>query len=147
MTLPLDNGYLRRECPSCKRQFKWHHGPLDSSVDEGDAKEYFCPYCGQNAQTDSWWTEDQLKHARELATGESVKMINDSMKGLERTMRGGLVSFEANSMPVHEPHPLHEPQDMTAVQSPCHPKEPMKITEDWQDPVHCLICGKKFAIE
>lgn len=148
MTLPLDDGYLRRECPTCKRQFKWHHGPTDDSEDTNGSstEEYFCPYCGQGAPTDSWWTEDQLRHAQELAVGESAKIINDSMKGLERKMRKGPVSFKANSMPMHEPHPLHEPQDMVVVQSPCHPEEPIKITEDWQEPLHCLVCGSTFAI-
>jgi hypothetical protein len=28
---------------------------------------------------------------------------------------------------------------MIIVLSPCHPWEPIKIMEDWGEPVHCLV--------
>ena len=29
--LPLDSGFLRRECPNCQLEFKWHHGPTETT--------------------------------------------------------------------------------------------------------------------
>jgi len=31
---------------------------------------------------------------------------------------------------------------MTRVDFACHPSEPLKILDDWHEPVHCLICGQ-----
>ena len=48
MSMPLDSdGFLRRECPTCEREFKWFHTPEGEGtaapiIDGG----YFCPYCG-----------------------------------------------------------------------------------------------------
>lgn len=46
MTIPLDSdGFLRRECPSCEREFKWR--PSESDAEEAgestDDVGYFCP--------------------------------------------------------------------------------------------------------
>jgi hypothetical protein len=29
VSMPLDEGFLRRECRGCSRQFKWFHGSTD----------------------------------------------------------------------------------------------------------------------
>jgi DNA-directed RNA polymerase subunit RPC12/RpoP len=52
MTIPLDSdGFLRRECPTCEREFKWR--PSEAEVEEhdepADTVGYFCPYCGVRA--------------------------------------------------------------------------------------------------
>jgi hypothetical protein len=39
------------------------------------------------------------------------------------------------------PEPLTESDDMIRVDFVCHPTEPVKVLEDWANPVHCLICG------
>jgi len=69
MRLPLDSdGFLRRECPYCKREFKMF--PLE---EQGEAEEksviveLFCPYCGQSVGKKSWWTQEQLRYAKEIA--------------------------------------------------------------------------------
>jgi hypothetical protein len=42
-----------------------------------------------------------------------------------------------------EPAPeLDEPDDMRRVDFTCHPLEPVKVLDDWESPVHCLICGE-----
>jgi hypothetical protein len=44
--MPLDpDGFLRRECPTCERQFKWMAA---TEEDEGTPQPeggYYCPYC------------------------------------------------------------------------------------------------------
>lgn len=44
------------------------------------------------------------------------------------------------------PRPLIEPDDMTAVASPCHPYEPVKVLDDWDQPLHCLVCGEPYVV-
>ena len=59
MAIPVDSDvFLRRECPTCEREFKW----LPASEDEESAAGvpdggYFCPYCGVQAPTGAWFTE------------------------------------------------------------------------------------------
>ena len=56
MAIPVDSdGFLRRECPTCEREFKW----LPTSQGDGGAAAvpdggYFCPYCGVQAPADAW---------------------------------------------------------------------------------------------
>jgi hypothetical protein len=147
MSVPLDHGFLRRECPHCERQFKWHHRPTESRPQDAvDPDVYFCPYCGQTAPLDQWLTKEQAECAQRLALGEGMRLLEDEFKELERGP-GGMMQFKFESSDVVEPPlPLHEPEDMMVVQSPCHPWEPIKIDVSWSEPLHCLVCGNQFAI-
>ncbi len=145
--LPLDEGFLRRECPHCERQFKWHHGPTDERPeDAADPEVYWCPYCGETAPPDHWWTSEQLEFAQASIAGPAIRDIADEFNS---SLGGQRNSFIKMSMSYDEPEPpsaLHEAPDMVIVLSPCHPWEPIKIAEDWSGPVYCLVCGSAFAI-
>ena len=147
MTLPLDNGFLRRECPRCERQFKWHHGATDARPEDAvEPDVYWCPYCGETALPDDWWTAEQLEFATASAAGP---VMRDIAEDFNRSVRQQPNSFLKVSMKHDEPEPpsaLHEPPDMVTVLSPCHPWEPIKIAEDWSGPIHCLVCGTTFAV-
>lgn len=146
MTLPLDkDGFLRRGCPNCARQFKWL--PTGSETNGQPQSEYYCPYCGKPAGINSWWTKEQVQYAKQLT---AVKVIDPELekfaKDLKRLNRpGSLVQFEAKYKRPSKPLPLHEPNDMRKVEPPCHPNEPLKIREDWNKPIFCLICGKSIS--
>lgn len=147
MTLPLDDGFLRRECPNCERQFKWHHGPTDERP--GDAVEpdvYWCPYCGETAPPDDWWTPEQLEFAQASLAGPVMREMADEFKRSMRRQRHSLVEVSISHDEPEPPSALHELGDMIIVQSPCHPWEPIKIAEDWSRTVYCLLCGAPFAV-
>jgi Zn ribbon nucleic-acid-binding protein len=149
ISLPLDDGFLRRECPSCGRQFKWHHGPTDDRPEDAvDTDVYFCPYCGYSAPIDQWWTSDQVEYIEQIGLGEATRAVGDMFEDLERQTRSNsMIQFKATSGDAPEPPDMmHEPSDMMVVESPCHPWEPIKAGDDWDDPLHCLICGEEFAI-
>jgi hypothetical protein len=38
--------------------------------------------------------------------------------------------------------PLTEADGITRIDFGCHPSEPLKVLDDWHEPVHCLICGQ-----
>ncbi|NEE03851.1 hypothetical protein [Phytoactinopolyspora halotolerans] len=146
VSLPLDSdGFLRRECPTCEREFKWF------SHDEGDtdaelADQYFCPLCGVSADTDSWWTPAQLDHAQGMAGPQIDQIVQDSMADMFKGAKN--IEFKPNrnfSLDLPTPEPLHEPDDMVIVEPPCHPNEPVKVPEDSTGHIHCLICGEPFA--
>jgi hypothetical protein len=148
--LPLDNGFLRRECPACEREFKWHHGPtLDRPKDAVDPDVYCCPYCGATAPPSSWWTKEQLEYAQRLAAGAVGRAMGDAVEdAFGHQPSDSFIRIDVTSSDAPEPPPaLLESHDMTIVESPCHPWEPVKVVETWVEPLYCLLCGEKYAIE
>lgn len=150
VSLPLDSdGFLRRECPLCEQEFKWHDGPANEEAEQQPASDtYYCPHCGEPAGPDSWWTQAQLDlidNAQDRFIGQE---LGDLFKGLERsTRRSKFVQFKADRVSVPDAaDPLVEPDDMTMVTSPCHSWEPIKIPEDHVGAVYCLVCGAAFAV-
>ena len=139
--LNLDEGFLRRKCPNCGREFKWHQSDTPAYPSEG---QYYCPYCGQ--QGEGWLTEAQRKYILQNAGQKAVDLFSDKLrKAAQRVNKpGGLVRMSVSSRRSSSPTPPHEPHDMRRVEPPCHPLEPLKISEDWEGPLHCLICGAEF---
>lgn len=144
INVPLDSdGFLRRECPNCDRQFKWYQSQEDDPVEA--VSQYHCPLCGQSAGLDMWWTKEQLEHAKAAILPDAMReiqnAIDDSFKGAKN------ITFKASNdlgaIPVAPV--LNEPDDMLIVEPPCHPSEPVKVPEDSTPPFHCLICGERYS--
>lgn len=145
MALPLDSdSFLRRACPTCEREFKWlpvREGEDAAPVPNGGL---FCPYCGVQAPPGSWFTQAQVDLARETLVAEVVdpmmKKFADDIGRIGRRS-GGFVSARVEHRPAPAPPPLTEDDDMTRVDFVCHPSEPVKVLDDWDRPVRCLLCG------
>lgn len=150
ISLPLDSdGFLRRECPNCVRQFKWHHGPANEEAElHADPVAYTCPLCGQSAGPDSWWTQEQLDLVQGIATPMALQVVQDELESALMTLRSKSFSIKVDSRSAvpKEPMPLTEPDDMLIITSPCHAYEPVKVPEDTLGPFHCLVCGAPFAV-
>ncbi|OMC05922.1 hypothetical protein A5734_06625 [Mycolicibacterium fortuitum] len=134
--IPTDaDGYLRRECPTCGAQFKWHHGPAnDETHTDSAATQYYCPLCGRSAHVDSWWTQEQIEYAQESAMPSVLQQLEHEIAAISIT-----------DLPALPPE-MVEPNDMQIVASPCHDYEPVKIPDGHNGPVHCLVCGMQFAV-
>jgi hypothetical protein len=150
ISLPLDSdGFLRRECPHCEREFKWHNGPANEEAERQPPSDvFYCPLCGEPAGPESWWTQVQLELIDNATDRFIGQELGDMFKGLERsTRRNKFVKFKADRVDVPDvADPLVEPDDMTMMTSPCHPWAPVKISDDHEGPVHCLVCGTAFAV-
>lgn len=150
VSLPLDNdGFIRRECPNCVQQFKWHSGPANEEAENQPVPAaFFCPFCGEPAGTDQWNTSEQVEYANGVAMPSAFQSLDDQLaaafKGLNskhvKVTKTGHLDIPA------EPDPLTEPDDMMIVASPCHSWEPVKVPEDTASPLHCLVCGSQFAL-
>jgi DNA-directed RNA polymerase subunit RPC12/RpoP len=143
--MPLDDdGFLRRECPNCEREFKWRPTPEGEVGEPAPEAGYACPYCAKRAPSDHWWTKDQLEHAESLAVSE---ILGPELKALERRADpDALISFEVSVDTPPRPAPLpDEPNDMQRVDFDCHPAEPVKVADDWSEALHCLICASTAA--
>jgi endogenous inhibitor of DNA gyrase (YacG/DUF329 family) len=140
---PLDaDHFLRRECPSCQQEFKWHHGSTEHRpADAVDPARYTCPLCGKQADHDEWFTQDQLRYRQEMVDFYAVDVVNDEMKR----------QFGRNYTPgkntAAAPTALSEPNDMLIIEPPCHPWEPVKAPQERADdgPLYCLVCGESYT--
>jgi hypothetical protein len=147
VSLPLDSdGFLRRECPRCEGEFKWHDGPATEEAEEAEvATTYYCPLCGEPAGPDEWWTTAQLEYMQGVAAPMIVQQVQDSIADALRGSKH--LSFKpGNDSYPDAPNALTEPDDMRIVASPCHAYEPVKVPDDATGPSHCLICGSQFAV-
>ncbi len=136
-----DDGFLRRECPHCEREFKWLHGDHGEPMPAGG---YHCPYCAGRSE-DGWWTRPQLAHIEGLMGEYGENMLYDAFKPLERSSSMS-VKFKVSRTPSRPLPPVpDEPNDMRRVDFACHPAEPAKVLESWDAAVHCLMCGRASA--
>jgi len=142
MSLPFDDdGFLRRECPTCEEEFKVFVQQGDS--DQSDAQSpqlggYFCPYCAIQAEPDGWFTKAQIAKARSLLIDEFVGPELEAFKRRMSGHPGVSVEVEVNRQPTPD---LTEADDMRRVDVACHPETPVKVLESYAGTVHCFICG------
>ncbi|GAA4758300.1 hypothetical protein GCM10023328_47500 [Modestobacter marinus] len=148
VSLPLDNdGFLRRECPNCEREFKWHNGPANEEAETADVPvTYYCPLCGEPAPPDHWWTTAQLDYMQEMATPMIMRQVSDVLGDALRGSKHVTYKAGDGSDLPDPPSALSEPDDMRIVASPCHDYEPVKVPDDADGPLHCLVCGSAFAV-
>jgi hypothetical protein len=148
MTMPLDSdGFLRRECPQCQQQFKWHHGPANEEAEtQPDPTTYYCPLCGEPAGPDSWWTQEQLEYAQGVAMPAALRSVQDELAAAFRGNKNVRFKPGNGSDTPDVPASLTEPDDMRIVASPCHAYEPVKVPDDSSRTFYCLLCGSAFAV-
>lgn len=149
MSVPLDSdGFLRRECPTCEREFKWLAATDDDEAADPPDGGYFCPYCAIQAPPDAWFTEAQLELAENVVAREVIgPMLDDFGRDLKNIGRssGGFIDVSGSYDTTDEMDPLTEEDDMRRVDFSCHPGEPVKVLDHWDSAVHCLMCGEPTA--
>lgn len=140
---------MRRQCRTCSRQFKWHSGPANEEAEKHpDAEVYYCPLCGSPGESDDWTTSEQDGLIEAAAHQAAMPVLDDMVGAVLDSLKGPNVKVKRTAhleTPVG-PDPIIEPDDMVIVASPCHGYEPIKVPEYWVEPVHCLICGERFAV-
>lgn len=140
LSIPLDSdGYLRRECPNCERDFKRlvNKAPISKSAQTANGG-HFCPYCGLQSPSNNWLTKAQVEFTRRVAA-EHVAPAKSHL---------GLRSLNLRAMrsaPSLEDE-LSETDDMRIVNLPCHPTESIKVSELWIGSIHCPVCANRISI-
>ena len=140
VSLPVDeSGFLRRECPYCRRQFKVHMDEIESLEDQED---HYCPYCGQIADGSEWWTQEQEDYFRKVQENIAADLLNEHLiRPLKRSLsRSSCMRFEGKE--VEKRNELIQPEldDMKLFALPCCQKK-LKIVDEWEEVVHCYYCG------
>ncbi len=104
VSLPSDaDGYDEKECPSaeCRARFKihgddWSHLASDEVV--------YCPLCRSEADSEQWFTPEQVEYAQRVAMEEMDRRIGGALEqgvrsANRRAPRDGLLSFSFEYKP------------------------------------------------
>jgi len=127
-------GYLDKECPAerCQFQFKVLE---DDWREKFRDEEVFCPYCGHASPADTWFTTEQVEHAKEQALGQVSGIIGEALRRdaanfNRRQPRGGFVTM---SMDVRGSR-----QQRAIISAPSAEEFELKIT--------CEVCSSRFSV-
>ena len=168
ISLPLDDeGFFRRQCSFCEKEFKIfltknelqdleqdgigsYLLPEGQRTDQNDAsidddEHFFCPYCGEMAPQSDWWTQEQLAFFRVHAENYMAKIVNDKfIKPMKRKYgrpKKGFISFHLDAKEIKQKDAWISPEenDMSIIHLPCCTKK-MKIDELGTKTVICFFC-------
>jgi hypothetical protein len=150
VSVPLDSdGFLRRECPTCEREFKWLPTPVGEEPSPAPTAGVFCPYCAVQADAGAWFTKAQIEQATAIMYDEVVAPelaeFKKTVEGMNRSGRLIDIRAEVTVDESDSPPELEERDDMRRVDFSCHPGEPVKVLDGWDSKVHCLMCGAVAA--
>ena len=132
--IPTDaEGYLDKECPATECQFDFKIFEEDWRAKVRD-EEVFCPFCGHTAQSDKWFTQEQVEAAKKAAVAKFQGRINAAMKRdadhLNRRQRPDSflrITMKVDSRPQH-----FILSNMSA--------EPMRLK------ITCSTCACRYAV-
>jgi len=137
---PLDDdNYLRRECPYCRREFKILKDDFEQLDGENN---YWCPYCGQEALANQWWTIEQLQLINKVTTNIANELINEQLIRPLKKLESRSSSIHITTHELGRENELINPErnDMIIFSLPCCSKS-LKIEESWKDSIYCYYCG------
>lgn len=135
--VPLEadqDGFLDKECPSESCQFQFKVNAEDwTSLFQDEA--VYCPLCRHSAPADSWFTTEQVEHAKSEALEHVAGRIGEALrKGArgfnQRQPRGGFIQISMEVRGV---------RSRRAV-IPAPPTEPLELR------ITCEECGSRFAV-
>lgn len=139
-----DDGFFRRACPNCEREFK-RFGGIETPETESEVVEladvdggYFCPYCGCQDDPSAYFTEAQLEQARSIA---AAKVMDPLVEGVRSNLAD--MGFGSDYKKTNRVEPMTEPNDMKRINFRCHPKLPVKVLEGWNGQACCTVCGSR----
>ena len=158
--LPQDSaGFVRRECPFCRRQFKTRPFPGDGlSVHRYLGKQLphenrhelnrpaarsVCLYCGKAAAPEAWLTAEQRSFLDRVACEYASELRNAQRGYVAQTLAlessRDLVAVAPAKAPAAMPP---EPDDLQILPLLCCGEE-AKGAEPWASPVFCPRCGAR----
>lgn len=145
LPLPVDeDGFLRRECPYCKRQFKLHQDEFGSLQDESD---HYCPYCGQIANSGQWGTEEQAEHINTNLDNIVADLLNENLINPLQHSFSHSNNIEFTGKEIEKKNQIIQPEtnDMKTIILACCQKR-VKIIDEWDKGVKCYYCGFQHTI-
>jgi hypothetical protein len=126
------DGFVDRQCPAteCEFLFKVQENDWRDIVSD---EAVWCPFCGQQAKSDEWFTHEQIEKAKEAAFAEIKHTINQALRrDAERfNRRQSRRSFISMSMKVNS-----KPEEIVL---------PAAATDPMQLKIKCPDCACRYA--
>ncbi len=131
--IPADkDGYLDRTCPNdvCKATFKVLVSDWKDKVRD---EEVFCPVCGHAAESNQWFSEEQIEHAKSRLLMDFMPMLDADMKRMtndfnSRVPKNGLIKLSMS-------YKLSRPVAVV----------PLIAAELMNQRYTCELCGCRYA--
>lgn len=170
---PDRDGFLRRSCPACGRDFKTEINTADlqwelaaqcrrmgvdvgEEPNESEPAQLRCPYCAHVAAPSEMHTEETIAYLKRLVHREVViPRLNRFTSDLEGMFPGGRhsgglvsISLEFNRSRIAlPPRPIHgpEPPDLKVIDFLCCRKK-IKVSDAWAGIDACVYCGTTIAV-
>lgn len=134
--LPKDfEGFLERECPQpgCLKVFK-----VKPRFDHPEPTDYVCPYCGQKAKSDQFFTKTQIEYGKEKAHEAVTKVIHaDFTEALRPLRSSGMISVKTRYAPTRSVSFRHTHLPTTLTCTACHSEYKVAAQTG-----HCPDCGQ-----
>ena len=168
------DGFLRRACPSCGREFKTDVDeadlagvlaptvakvggqigsiPFEANKEQPEEK-IRCPFCRHRSNASDFLTDDLVAYVRSIVLREIViPAVNKAFGGLADRFSGSRsesclsIRFEHDSE-VRPPRPVHgpEPRDMKIVRLLCCDRR-FKVPERWYAVTICPYCETDIRV-
>ena len=126
-------GFIDRECPAtdCKFRFKVH---ADDWRDIVTDEAVHCAFCGHTADSQKWFTQDQIEYAKKIALAQVKGLISQALRddaqrwNQSQASRGFLkITMNVSSQPME-------------VVLPAESTNPMRVQ------IGCSSCGCRYAV-
>ena len=158
LVLPRDvSGFLRRECPHCRRQFKIRstgdeagsvHRVLAGVVPHENADEadvpppsLHCLYCGKRGPFEEFLTPQQRFHVERMAQSFAEEVRYQQLTQVHRTLSQNPNPTFVPLAPPRAPGPMRaDDDDLDRVYFLCC-GEDAKLAPRWERPLFCPACG------
>lgn len=137
VSIPVNSdseGYVDRECPNadCLFVFKVHQDDWRAIFRD---EQVFCPMCRHEAGSDSWWTQEQLGHAKEQA----FKYVSSR---IDKALSAGAKDFNAK-----QPRNAFLSLKMTYKGSgSTHYMLPIPASEEMRLKIKCKKCEARYSV-
>ncbi len=131
-----ENGLVTLQCDRCKSRFKIECSYLNDEL-EGDI---CCPICGISESPNTFWPEEVVEEAANIALMEAEEMIKQAFKGLNSKC------FKIKVSPTTQRDRdivfKNKDYDMQNVTVHCCQKEIALMPSDITSGFYCPYCGR-----
>ncbi len=131
-----ENGLVTLQCDRCKSRFKIDCAFLNDEL-QGDI---CCPICGISKSLNTFWPEEVVEAAQQIALAEAEQMIADMFKGIRSKY------IKVKTSPVQKMDTdlnfKNRDYDMKIVKVNCCKKEIGLMPADITAGFYCPYCGR-----
>ncbi|WP_141400585.1 hypothetical protein [Magnetospirillum sp. 15-1] len=134
-----DDGYLDKECPNenCLSQFKILKDDWDRIEQSG---QVVCPFCRHEAPPGSWWTTEQIEHAKAMALEQAKHLISTQLNRMFKDIASDFNrSQRSNSF-------FKMTMDVRETGRPPPVMIPAAAAETMRTRITCGKCGCRYAV-